>query len=440
MNKNKTIIIIGGSTAGTICAYNIRKINKDVKITIIEKTKNTQYSPCAMPYVLEGTTTKQKIILLNKKNYEENNIELKNNTQVMNIIPKQNKIITNKEELTYDYLILATGSTPKNPGIKLNNSNYSFFKTLSDLDKIKKYAKKAKHITIIGAGFIGIETAYALLEKNKKITIIEAQNQILPELLDKDMAEILEKELNHKNIKIIKEEYVQEINKEIITNKQKIKTDYTIISAGIMPELKLAKDAGIKTDKGIITNKHQQTNIKNIYAAGDCTQTNHELQNTKIISGLANTASNQAKTTAKHILGLTVEMKPTLTTSITKIKNKYVANTGLTQTKTKQTQQDKILSTKYTSTTTASYYSNKHKITTKIIINKKGQILGAQIISDENPAGYINLINLAITNKIKIQKLAQLETPYNPASNPLNDPITTTAKILVKKLDFLNKK
>lgn len=435
------VIIIGGGTAGTICAFELRKQNKEIEITIIEETKKTQYSPCAMPYVLSGEIPKKQITLLKEQDYENNKIKLLKNTKVQKINTEKNEIITkNKKQEThkYDYLVIATGSQPLKPNIKLNTKNNTYFKNHKDLEKIIKNTKNKKHITIIGAGYIGIETATALREKNKtqKITIIENQNQILANMLDEDMSKILEEKLKKQNITIIKEQQAQEITKnETITNKQKIKTDYTIISIGTKPNTEILQNTKIKTNNAIKTNKYQQTNIKNIYACGDCTEITNKITKEKKPSNLANIAYTQAKTVANNILGKKTTQEPTLNSSITKINKTYIGTTGITQ-KQAQTKQ-KTITTKHTTTTTPEYYSKEKTITIKIITNQKGQILGMQTISDENISQLINLINLAITKKIKIQDITKLETPYNPASNPLHDPLIITAKIQQKKINTL---
>lgn len=432
------VIIIGASTAGTICAWELRKQNKDCDILLIEQSNNTQYSPCAMPYVLSGETTKENITLLTKEDYKNNNITLLNNTTVEKILPHNNKIMLSDEELSYDFLVLATGSHPVNPGIKLRTNKFTFFKTIQDMDIILDKIKTKNKITIIGAGFIGVETAHALAIKQKEVTLIEAKNQILPELLDKDLADDLEDELKKYNISILKEELVKEISDIIKTNIQEFKTDFTIISTGIKSRIELARDAKIDTDKGIVTNRFQQTNFKNIYACGDCTEITNKITGESIVSGLANSASMQAKTVARNILGSKEKISSALSSNITKIGKLYVASTGLTTLKAKNFYK-KIISSKITMSTTAAYYSQSSTITTKLIADIKGKIIGAQILSHENPAGYINLINLAITNNISLKQLSGLETPYNPASNPLSDPVITTAKILLKKLNLINK-
>ena len=193
------IVIIGGSTSGTICAWELRKLNKEHEITIVEESSNYQYSPCAMPYVISSQITRDNIMLLSKKDYDDNNITILNNTFTTKILSNQNKLLiksANEEKnIDYDVLVLAMGSVPFNPGINISTNNYSYFKTIQDMDKIIEDTKNKENITIIGAGFIGVETAHALKSIGKKVTLIEAKDQILPVMLDKDMASIFEEYL-----------------------------------------------------------------------------------------------------------------------------------------------------------------------------------------------------------------------------------------------------
>jgi NADH oxidase (H2O2-forming) len=442
--KRMKIVIIGGSTSGTICAWKLRKLNKEHEIIIIEESSNLQYSPCAMPYVIAGKTTREKIVLLSKKDYADNNISILNNTFVKNFLPNQKKVIiesgNGEKEMNYDVLVLAMGSVPFNPGINIRTNNYSYFKTLEDMDDIIKNTKNKDVITIIGAGFIGVETAHALKSTGKKVTLIEVKDQVLQAMLDPDMALIVEEYLKNEGIEILKEEFVKEIfDDKIITNKQELKSDYTILSVGVLPKIDIARNAGIDINIGILTNEFQQTNISNIYACGDCSEIKCSINNKSIITGLANTASMQADIVAKNILGLNEKIEPAIISSISKIGELYVGSSGLNLIQTKD-MSEKVVFAKHSSYTTSDYYSTKNEIFIKLLSNMSEEIIGAQVISKENISGYLNLINLAIKNKITLSELSKLETPYNPASNPLHDPMISAVNILLKKIRFLNKR
>jgi NADH oxidase (H2O2-forming) len=433
------IVIIGGSTSGTICAWELRKLNKDCEIIIIEESNNFQYSPCAMPYVLSGETSKDNIVLLSKKDYEDNNIILLNNSKVSKILPDKKEVVVNNEFVNYDFLVLATGSSPFNPGIKISSDNYSFFKNLQDLDKISKAVDVYDNFVVIGAGFIGVETAQALRLRNKNVVLVEAKNQVLPEMLDEDMSLFVEDYLKNQGINIFKNEFVKElVDGEVITNNRVLSSDFVIVSTGVKPRLDIISDAGIIVDKGVVVNEFNQTNFSEIYACGDCAESVCAISNNVSLTGLANSAYSQAKVVASNILGLNKKSKPVLFSSISKIGDLFVGSAGLNLNKS-NVLGEKIVFSKLEAFTKAEYYSKDTKVLIKLLATIKGRLVGAQFIGDENISGYLSLLNLAISKNMVVEDLCGLETPYNPASNPLHDPVISASKILLKKIHVLNK-
>lgn len=431
------IIIIGGGSAGTTCAFEIRKLDKNAKITIIEKTSNLEYSPCALPYVLSGEIkTFDDIFIFKREDYANNNIDLMLNSHVEQIDKTNKKIkLNNKQELNYDFLILATGSTSFIPPIKgIETTKFNVLKNIEDAKKIKNETKKT---AIIGAGMIGLELAVSLANKNKQISILETQQNILPNLLDEDVAEILNEHLKNNNIKTYMNENIQEIKtNKIITTNNEISFDELIICTGVRANTDLAKNAELETNKGIIVNEHMQTSNKNIFACGDCVESYEFNSNEKIMSQLGTTAVRQAKTIAKNISGQKEKFPQVLNNTISKIGDLYVGAVGINKKRATELNK-KIITAKYTSHTRSEYYPSNEKITIKLICDETGILIGGQIIGDSEVIGRLDLIALAIQKKIKTQELANLETCYNPASAPIFDPLTITAEICNKKLKFL---
>jgi len=431
------VVIIGGGSAGTTCAFELRKLNKDIEITILEKTNNSEYSPCALPYVLSGEIKSfEEIFIFNKNDYETNNINLLLNFEVKEINTKEKKVIFLDKEVSFDKLVLANGGSAFVPEIKgLENSDYLAFKTIEDAKKISKIIKPKDHSVIIGAGMIGVELAVSLAKKGNKVSILESKENILPNLLDLDMSEKLKKSLEQNNIKIFEEFKIKEISKKkIISDKKEIKFENLFICTGIRPNIILAKETGLKIDKGIIVDKYLKTSNKDIYACGDCIESFEFNTNEKIFSQLGTTAVRQAKFIARNILGEKEKFPQVLNNTISKIGKTYVGVVGMTQNRARGLG-IKTISAKYTGTVRAEYYSNKEKIIIKLICNMKGEIIGGQIMGDSEVVGRLNLISLAIQKKIKINEIVKLETCYNPASAPIFDPLTIVADICLKKLN-----
>lgn len=445
------VIIIGGGSAGTTCAFELRKLNKEIKITIIEKSNNLEYSPCALPYVLSGEIKSfEDIFIFKKEDYEQNDIDILLNSRVIEINKKNKKIVYEKEkqkkEINYDKLVFAVGGSCFIPAIEgIEDINCFFLKSLEDAKKISKTIKKGNQSTIIGAGMIGVELSVSLAEKGEKVSLIEARENILPYLLDLDMSKKLKEYLEEKNIKIHENAKIVKIdNSKLIFENQdtkeknkKVSFDRLFLCTGVKPNLELAKKIGLKINKGIIVNRFLQTSDENIFACGDCVESIEFNSNKKILSALGTTAVRQAKTIAQNLLKENKKFPEVLNNTITKIGDLYVGSVGLTGKRAKELG-IKFISAKYSGNVRAEYYSNKEKITLKIICNEKGIVIGGQIIGHNEVVGRLDLLALGIQNKLHIKKIANLETCYNPPSAPIFDPLTITAEICFKKLNLMN--
>ncbi len=432
------VVIIGGGSAGTTCAFELRKLDKDVEITIIEKTSNLEYSPCALPYVLSGKIKSfEDIFIFNKKDYENNNIKLLLNSEAKTIDAKNKKVILkDNQEIIFDKLVIANGGSVFVPEIKgLENSGYITFKTIEDAKKILKSIKSKDNSVVIGAGMIGVELAISLVERGNKVSLLEARTNILPNILDLDMSEELKKSLEERDIRIFEKSKIKEISdKKIILGEKEIGFDNLFLCTGIRANTSLAEKSGLKVDKGIIVNEFLETSNKNIYACGDCVESFEFDTNEKIFSQLGTTAVRQARVIARNILGEKEEFYKVLNNTISKIGGKYVGAVGMIQNRAEEVG-IKTVSAKYSGNVRAEYYSDKEKITIKIICNMEGEIIGGQIVGDGEVIGRLDLLALAIQKKVKLDEISKLETCYNPASAPIFDPLTIVAEICLKKLN-----
>ncbi len=420
------VVIIGGGSAGTTVAFELRKIDKDIEITILEKTFNTEYSPCSLPYLISGEIeSSDSIFVYKKEDYIQNNINLINGVEVIDIEEKKVKTSTG-ENFEYDYLVLATGSAAK-------VSNCSTLKTLDDAARIKGNMPNYENVAIVGAGMIGLELANSLFLKGKKVTLLERESSLLPGLLDEDMSRIIEEEINFEfrakiNIIDISDFKIKTENEEIVFDK-------VFSCLGFVPNLELAKKAKISLNKGIIVDEFMKTSSKNIYACGDCVETVNLVTGEKTLSMMGNVAVKQGRIVAQNILENSEEFRGVLNNTITKIGSKYIGAVGINL-KYAYGNNIKVLFSKYSTSVRSSYFSDE-KITVKLIFDSSGIIVGGQIIGDNEVVGRLNLLSMAISKKMTLNDLVDLETAYNPASAAIFDPIVVAAQVGLKKLKFL---
>lgn len=444
MEKNslegKRVVIIGGGTAGTTAAFELRKLNKDIAITIIEQTKYTEYSPCALPYVIgREIYAPEKIFIYKIDDYINNEINLMLKTLVQGIDSKQ-KIVKILEEdriveIKYDYLIISTGAVPFVP--KINGLDSAKFFTLRTIDDAREIMlDRGRRVIIIGAGVIGVELA-GILSRDRQVTLIDSST-MLNGLLDKDMSERIVQFLESSGVTIKENTSIDKIEEgKTIIGSDILRYDTLIVSAGMKPNIELAKDAGIKTGKGIVVDKNLRTSDKNIYACGDIVESPSGINGKPIMSMLGSTAVKQAKLIAANIVGVQKEALPVFTPTIFKTKDLIIGSTGITETQAEK-QGIKTITSTVTGSTKPEYYPFGKKIVSKLISDTEGNLLGAQVIGQEDVAGKINTVTMALQKRATVDDLCNLETVYNPAISPVLDPLVIAAEICKKKINYVS--
>ena len=197
------VVIIGNGSSGATCAFELRRLNKDMEIEVLDETSYTQYSPCALPYVISREIEDFKKIFIFKENdYISNNIKLHLNTRITEIDKKSKSISyvkdNKQEKINYDKLVIATGSSCNIPKIKgINNCNYHVLKNIDDTKRIAQNIKPKSLSVIIGAGLIGVELAISLSSRGEQVKLIEAKNNILPSMLDSDIGSKLKENIEN---------------------------------------------------------------------------------------------------------------------------------------------------------------------------------------------------------------------------------------------------
>lgn len=431
--ESMKIVIIGGGAAGTRAAIELRKRDRSSEILIINEKNYREYSPCGMPFVLSGDVKNfEALQTLNEKFYEKMKINLILDKKVIGIDPENKKIIFDDNEMSYDKLILATGSYAFVPPIKgVDSENVIVFKDIDDAKKIYEKMKKIKKAAVIGAGLIGLETAYAFAKNNIKVTVVEMLDRVLPVMLDKDMAEIVKKHLEDKGIEIYLNEKVLGIGEKVRTDKREIEYDLVVISSGVRANIDLARKAGIETEFGIKVNKKMETNIKDVYACGDCVECIDFITGKLIMSQLATTAVRQAKVLAENITGGDANFAPVLNTSITELFGLEIGTTGLTVARA-ENEGIKVITGKYRGKTRPEYMEGED-IVVKIVADEKGKIIGSQMIG-KSLVGRIDAMCLAILNKMNVKDLANIEYCYAPPVSQEFEPMYVACEFVVKKL------
>jgi NADH oxidase (H2O2-forming) len=442
------IVIIGAHAAGLDAASAARKTDRNAEITLITKEKKTAYSRCGLPFVLgRHIKTFNDLLVFPERFYKMMKLNLLTETTVTKVDAKEKTVDVeekngNKETLSYDSLVITTGADPFIPPIKGREKNGVYVvRTIEDGEKIDKAIETAKSAVIIGAGLIGLEVAVACLERGLKTTVVEFLPYVLPVLLDKEMADRVQKKLEEKGMNIIVGKGAEEIlGADKVTGVrvagEEIPADVVVVATGVRANTELAKNAGVELGekKGLKTNMRMETNIKGIYAAGDCAETINLVTLRPTMSQLGTTAVKQAKVAGINAAGGYSTFKGTLGSWITRLFETEIGGTGLTDFFAARAGIETVTGT-IVSKTRADYYPGALPIRIKIIAEKESaKIIGAQIIGEEEVTQRINALSFAIQNEMTLQELAKAETCYAPPVNETWEPMTLAAEMALRRL------
>ena len=437
----KKVLIVGGVAGGASTATRLRRLDENLEIIIFEKGEYVSFANCGLPYHIGDVIQNRESLLVQTPESLKArfNLDVRVNSEVIKVNGENKKVrvkTKNGEEYeeNFDFLVLAPGAKPLFPPIKGIESKKIFtLRNINDMDRIKSEIKNnnIKKATVIGGGYVGVETAENLKHLGIDTTLIEAAPHILAPF-DSEISNVLEFELVNNGLKLMTSEKVvefQEAENEIIIKLESgktVTTDIVILSIGVSPDTKFLESSGINLgEKGhILVNENLETNLKGVYALGDSILVKNYLTNQDVAIPLAGPANRQGRIVAGNIVGRNEKYKGSLGTAIIKIFELTAASTGLNERTLKQLNiaYEKIY---LHPNNHAAYYPGASPISIKALYNKENKkILGAQALGISGVDKFIDVIATSIKFKATIDDLTELELAYAPpflsAKSPAN--------------------
>ncbi len=274
------IVIIGNSAAAVEAIEAIRKVDRSVPITVISDEPHSAYSRPLISYLLAGEIKPGQIYYRPKNFYEKNGIQTFLGKRVVKTFFKEKAVqLENGEKISYDRLLIATGGKPFLPKMEgLDKSGVYTFTKLEDAKKISLALRDAEKAVVIGGGLIGLKAAEALKKRKIEVTVVELADHILSLTMDETASSILEKALKKEGVHLITSNTVEAIlgdghvDSVRLANKKLIKTQLVVLAIGVIPNVDPFKETSLHIEKGILVNERMETNVPDVYAAGDVTQ------------------------------------------------------------------------------------------------------------------------------------------------------------------------
>ena len=444
----KKIVIIGAHAAGCDAAAAARLTDREAEIIMLTNERYAGYSRCGLPFVIGGHIKSfQDLIVFPASYFRMNRIDLRLETNVTNIDVKAKTVEVQYkdgrvESLQYDSLIIATGARAAVPPIKgREKQGVHVLRTIDDGERIEQSIKDSSSAVVIGAGLIGLELGVALVERGLKTTVVELLPQVLPAMLDKDMADLVQRELEKRGLRIITGKSVDEIMggdrvSGVSVAGESIPADMVVIATGVRGNVELAQKAGIELGetKLIKVNMRMETNVKDVYACGDCVESINMITKRPTVCQLGTTAVRQARVAGTNAAGGYATFPGVLGAAVTKLFDMEIGAVGLTEAAAQRSGIEAV-SMAFTGKTRAQYYPGALPVRVKLIADKETEkLIGAQIIGGEGVAQRINALSFAILNEMTVRDLAKAETCYAPPLSETWDPMILTAQALIRKL------
>ncbi|RDI47798.1 CoA-disulfide reductase [Falsibacillus pallidus] len=434
----KHIVIVGGVAGGATVAAQLRRLNKDIRISIFEKGGQIAYSNCGIPYYIGGIVPDRNSILRDCQDFSDKyDAAIHLYTEVTSIDREKQRISfidlkDNKEGYEeYDHLILSPGASARIPDIpNLNAGNCFPIRSIQDMDHVHQFIEESspKTALIAGGGFIGVEMAENLILRGLNVQLLERSKQVMG-ILDSDMAELMEKEMRDKGISLLFDEELAAVEDGgttfVMKSGKRTEADLLILSMGIIPNTSLAEQSGLKIGetKGIVANEFMQTNDPLIYVLGDAAETVDPILHKPKQVPLAWPAHRQAYIIANHIAGVPIPYKGTYGTAIVKFFDLAAGMIGHNE-KTLKSMETPFKTEVVEAKSHAGYFPGSMPLKIKLHYDPVSRaILGAQTIGKDGADKRIDVIAAAMKGKLTVDDLQEIELAYAPPFSSPKDPV-----------------
>ncbi len=450
------IVVIGGGAAGFKAASRARRRDESAEITVIEKSKYLSVCRCGMPYFIEGLIhnvtdlqstpygmVRDADFFKKVKNIDVIRGEVKS-------IDRSGKTVEVEqdgsfEEIPYDYLVLATGTEPTRLNIsgidargvfKLTNPN--------DALAITDYWEEEdpEEVVIIGSGPVGLECAEALSRLGMEVTVVEMMDTLIPQMLDPEMSLVVRKHLEDNGVRVRTASQVKEILTQdgkvagVKIGDETVDSQMMLVAAGIRPNIRLARDAGLEVGVGIKVNSYLQTSDPSIYAGGDCVENVNVPTGESVYTPLGSVANKHGRVIGDNITGGNSEFKGVMGTMIFRTMGLNVAATGLSEKEAREMGYN-VVTSLVPGPDRYHHYPDRKNLRLKLIADKGGSLLGAQAVGDGVVDKRIDVISTAIQLKATVDDMTNLDHAYSPPFSTGIDPVIHAANMIKNKLEGL---
>ena len=445
------VLVIGGVAAGTKAAAKCMRENRSAEVTIITKGEDISYAGCGLPYYVGGLIESREELIVNTPGKYEGLTGVKVHTGVeaehIDLAGKkvQARKVSTKEALEYSYdkLIIATGASPVVPPVPGAGLPGVFkMRTPDDAIELRKYIQEnhCKRAVVVGGGFIGLEIAENVKARGLAVTVVDLAPQILPGILDPEMADFAKKQLKKSGISVhtsVRVEAVEGTERAagVKTDAGVFGADVVVMSVGIRPNTAFLEDSGLAMERGtILVDGKMATNMPDVYAAGDCCMVKNRLTGAPQWSPMGSTANYAGRTLAQVLNGKDKEYAGCLGTGVVKLPGLNAGKTGLTEQQAKAAGFDAetvlaVVDDK------AHYYPGADSFIIKLVADKAShKVLGVQVLGAGAADKIVDIAVTGISLGAKVEDFENMDMAYAPPFSTAIHPFVQVCYIMENKL------
>jgi len=445
----KRVLIVGGVAGGASCAARLRRLDEQAEIVVFEKGPYPSFANCGLPYYIgDAISDETKLLVATPELFHNRfNIEVRTEHEVLGINRGERKIEVRDlrkgsvYQEAYDALVLSPGAAPARPPLPgVDLAGVFTLRTIPDSRAIRAWIQESesRNAVVVGGGFIGLEMAENLARRGFEVAIVDMFDQVMPPL-DREMAEYVDVHLLKNHVSVRLADAVVRFNGSggRVTSVEtrsgaRIQADVVILSVGVKPENKLAKDAGLELGPhgGIRVDESMKTSDPCIWAVGDAVEATDAITGELCLVPLAGPANRQGRIAADVICGRPAKFRGVQATAVCGVFGLTVAMTGVSEKRLLQAKNTDYAAVYLHPNDHASYYPGANEMHLKLIFRRSdGVVLGAQGVGCQGVERRIDVISFAIQKGSTVFDLEEAELCYAPQFGMAKDPVNLAGMV-----------
>jgi NADPH-dependent 2,4-dienoyl-CoA reductase/sulfur reductase-like enzyme len=440
------LAIVGGDAAGMSAASNARRRDESLDVVAFERGVHTSYSACGIPYYVGGVIEDvDSLVARSPEQHRGNGIDVRTGAEVVALdLDRRELTLAGGAVEPFDRLVLATGARAVPPDIP-GAEAVEAARTLEAAERFRTQLERtgAHDAVVVGAGYIGLEMAEALVQRGMRVALVERAQQVFP-ALDADMGAHVREAAEGLGIEVFTETSVEEVllddagePRGVRTTAGELPARHVVLATGVRPDVELAEASGLRvgeTGALAVDGGQRCAGADGVWAAGDCVESHHRILDRPVNVQLGTHANKQGRIAGVNATGGSLTFPGVIGTAISRLCKREVALTGLTERQAAAGGFDVVCDTAET-TARAGYWPDNGPVWLKLVVERgTGRLLGAQIIGAETAGKRIDTLAMAVWTGMAVDELQWVDLAYAPPVSGVLDPVLVAARIAARRL------